>query len=118
MEVFASDSGWNGASPGHGWAVLSDREDCLNPAFITGEKITACFGHQFSFDGASIDFTQPWDLLSFAAPPSSDWCERSGLGCSWSSSSHVLAMCSLTRKHNTAKTLVCIFPNLLQQLLH
>ena len=56
VEMFASGSGWNGASPGHGWAVLGDREDCLNPAFITGEKIAAYFGHRFSFDGASYRF--------------------------------------------------------------
>lgn len=37
--------------------------------------------------------------------------------CSWLSSSHVLALCSLTRTYNnTAKTLVCIVPDLLEQL--
>jgi len=48
--MFASGAGWNGASSGRGWAGLGDREDCLNPAFITGEKIAAYFGYQLSSD--------------------------------------------------------------------
>lgn len=54
LEMIAS--GWNGASLGRGWAVPGGREDCLNPAFITEEKITPYFWHQLPFDGASYRF--------------------------------------------------------------
>lgn len=47
MEMFASGSGWNGASSGCGWAVLGDRDDCLNPAFITGRKSQPVLGTGF-----------------------------------------------------------------------
>lgn len=47
VEMFASGSGWNGASSGCGWAVLGDRDDCLNPAFITGRKSQPVLGTGF-----------------------------------------------------------------------
>lgn len=62
-----------------------------------------------------IGLTQPWDVLSFAALPSSACREQSWPSWSCSSSSCVLAVCiTLRRKHNSAQTLACIVPNLLQ----
>lgn len=112
VAMFVSGSGWNGASLGHGCAVLSAR--LLESCFYKWEE-----NHTLFWALVFVWWSKFQVLLNlgiFAAPPSGTGVKRSRLRWSWSPSSHVFALHSQTRKHNIAKTLLCVVPNLQQQL--
>lgn len=98
--MFVAGSGWSCLSLEHGGLRLVT-EWCLKPAFVLGEKSQPGLGTSFHLMEEVTGLTEPWDLLSFAAPPSCVWWERSRLSLPW------LVL--------PTQTLLCFVQNLLLQ---